>query len=168
MIAQAGKKRVTEKPLQSKSNARLAVVQALYQMEATGVGVEAVIGEFRDHGFGGAFEDRTGEETDEAFFADLLRGVVQLQKRIDPQIEKRLARQWTLSRLDATARAILRAAAFEFIHRAEIPAVVIINEYVEIANAFFDNRDPKFINAVLDRMAKELRDEDFAPSGQMA
>ncbi|MEK7265056.1 MAG: transcription antitermination factor NusB [Pseudomonadota bacterium] len=148
--------------MQARTNSRLAAVQALYQMEAGGAGVESVILEFRTHRLGGDIEGRLLHEADEDFFIDLLRGVIRLQTKIDPQIEKRLAKSWTLARLDSTARAILRAAAYELIHRAETPAKAIINEYLELANAFFGDEDPRFINAVLDAMARDIRAEEFA------
>ncbi|HNS85392.1 MAG TPA: transcription antitermination factor NusB [Parvularculaceae bacterium] len=151
--------------MQSRTNARLAAVQALYQMETSGAGVESVILEFRTHRLGGDIEGSLLHDADEAFFADLLRGVIRLQAKIDPLIEKRLARGWTLARLDSTARAILRAAAFEFVNRADIPALAVINEYVEIAKAFFDDEDPRFINAVLDGMARDLRADETREAG---
>lgn len=137
-------------------------MQALYQMEASGVGVESVIVEFRTHRLGGDIEGRLLHDADEDFFMELLRGVIRLQTKIDRLIEKRLAKSWTLARLDSTARAILRAAAYEFVHRADIPARAIINEYIEIANAFFGDEDPRFISAVLDAMARDLRAEELA------
>lgn len=149
-------------PMQARTNSRLAAVQALYQMEAGGAGVESVILEFRTHRLGGDIDGRLLHEADEDYFVDLLRGVVRLQAKIDPQIEKRLAKSWTLARLDSTARAILRAAAYELIHRAETPARAIINEYLELANAFLGEDDPRFINAVLDAMAREIRADEFA------
>ncbi|OFW98767.1 MAG: transcription antitermination factor NusB [Alphaproteobacteria bacterium RIFCSPHIGHO2_12_FULL_63_12] len=148
--------------MQARTNSRLAAVQALYQMEAGGAGVESVILEFRTHRLGGDIDGRLLHEADEDYFVDLLRGVVRLQAKIDPQIEKRLAKSWTLARLDSTARAILRAAAYELIHRAETPARAIINEYLELANAFLGEDDPRFINAVLDAMARDIRADEFA------
>ena len=147
--------------MQARTNSRLAAVQALYQMEASGVGVESVIVEFRTHRLGGDIEGRLLHDADEAFFMELLRGVIRLQTKIDRLIEKRLAKSWTLARLDSTARAILRAAAYELVHRADIPARAIINEYIEIANAFFGDEDPRFISAVLDAMARDLRAEEL-------
>jgi len=147
--------------MQARTNARLAAVQALYQMEATGVGVESVILEFRTHRLGGEIEGDLLHEADEAFFTDLVRGVIRIQEKIDKEIERRLAKGWTLARLDSTARAILRAAGFELIHRADIPARAIINEYLEIANAFFGADDPRFINAVLDAMSRALREDEL-------
>lgn len=148
--------------MQARTNSRLAAVQALYQMETGGAGVESVIVEFRAHRLGGDIEGRLLHEADEDFFIDLLRGVIRLQSKIDPRIERRLAKSWTLARLDATARAILRAAAYELIHRAETPAPAIINEYLELAKAFFGDEDPRFINAVLDAMARDIRAREFS------
>ncbi len=147
--------------MQARTNARLAAVQALYQMEAVGAGVDSVILEFRTHRLGGDIEGRLLHEADEDFFSELLRGVIRLQTKIDPSIERRLAKSWTLARLDSTARAILRAAAYELANRADIPAPTIINEYLEIANAFFVEDDPRFINAVLDQLARDLRADEF-------
>ena len=152
--------------MQARTNSRLAAVQALYQMEASGVGVESVILEFRTHRLGGDIEGDLLHDADEDFFSELLRGVIRLQAKIDPLIEKRLARRWTLARLDATARAILRAATFEFVNRADIPARTVINEYVEIAKAFFGEEDRRFINAVLDGAARDLRREEVDAAGR--
>jgi N utilization substance protein B len=133
----------------ARSSARLAAVQALYQMETSGAGVESVIAEFIEHRLDGA---------DGGHFADILRGVVERQRKIDPLIDRHLAKHWTLARLDATARAILRAGVYELIARDDIPAAAAIDEYVELARAFFDDGDePRFINAVLDAAAREAR-----------
>ncbi|MEZ5921693.1 MAG: transcription antitermination factor NusB [Parvularculaceae bacterium] len=153
---------MSRNPLQDKTNARLSAVQALYQMETSGLGVESVILEFRTHRFGTAIDGAEFGEVDEEFFSSLLRGVVSGQDRIDRAIETRLASGWKLSRLDATARAILRAAVFELTHFAATPARVIINEYVDIAKCFFDGDEPSFINAALDSVARDLRDEEFS------
>ena len=142
-------------PRQSRSVARLAAVQALYQMEVSGVGVEAVIREFRDHRFDGDLEGEPLAQADEPFFGDLARGVVAEQKAIDAAVTKRLATGWKLDRLDATVRAILRCAAFELRGRPEIPREVVINEYLEIAKSFFSGAEAGFINGVLDSIARE-------------
>ena len=153
---------MTPDPMQARTNARLAAVQALYQMEASGMGVDSVVLEFRTHRLGGEIDGAILHEADEEFFTEVVRGVVRLQSKIDVEIEKRLAKSWTLARLDSTARAILRSAAYEFIHRADIPAKAIISEYLEIAKAFFGEEDPRFVNAVLDAMARATRAEEFA------
>ncbi|MBI1364735.1 MAG: transcription antitermination factor NusB [Alphaproteobacteria bacterium] len=142
--------------------ARLAAVQALYQMETAGAGVESVILEFNAHRFGGDPDSGVLHDADTEFFADIIRGVIELQRRIDTVIERHLADKWRLGRLDATARAILRAGAYELIRREDVPFRVVIDEYVEIANSFFDGEEPKFVNAVLDGVARETRREKTA------
>ena len=145
---------------QARSVARLAAVQALYQMEVSGTGVEAVVREFSDHRFDRAIGGEDGEAlaaADEAFFAELVRGVVAEQRRIDPSIAQRLAQGWRLERLDATVRAILRAGAFELAHRPDVPVEVVINEYVDLARSFFEGAEPGFVNAALDGLARDVR-----------
>jgi N utilization substance protein B len=145
---------------QARSVARLAAVQALYQMEVSGTGVEAVVREFSDHRFDRAIGGEDGEAlaaADEAFFAELVRGVVSEQRRIDPSIAQRLAQGWRLERLDATVRAILRAGAFELAHRPDVPMEVVINEYVDLARSFFEGPEPGFVNAALDGLARDVR-----------
>ena len=137
--------------------ARLAAVQALYQMELSGVGVEAVVREFSDHRFQGDLEGETLAEADEDYFAEIVRVVVADQRGIDQAIVQRLAEGWRLERLDATLRAILRAGAYELIHRREVPREVVIDEYVELAKAFFDPAEAKFVNAALDGIARDVR-----------
>lgn len=138
-------------------SARLAAVQALYQMDIAGRGAKSVIREFRDHRFGADGEGPEFVEADEDFFDALVAGVVDRQAVIDPAIEKRLADGWRMQRLDATVRAILRAGGYELFERSDVPARVVIDEYVDVANAFFDGSEPKFINAALDRCAREAR-----------
>jgi transcription antitermination protein NusB len=142
---------------QSRSVARLAAVQALYQMEVSSIGVEHVIREFTEHRFDRDIEGVTLASADEAFFADLVRGVVAEQKRIDAAIARRLAENWKLERLDATVRAILRAGAFELANRADVPTEVVIDEYVEVAKSFFETTEPGFVNGALDAVAKDVR-----------
>ncbi|ACG78079.1 N utilization substance protein B [Phenylobacterium zucineum HLK1] len=141
----------------SRSVARLAAVQALYQMEVSSTGVEAVIREFSDHRFDRDVEGETLASADEAFFADLVRGVVREQKPIDAAIVKRLAQGWRLERLDATVRAILRAGAFELMHRSDVPTEVAIDEYVELTKSFFEGPEPGFVNGALDGVARDVR-----------
>jgi N utilization substance protein B len=140
--------------------ARLAAVQALYQMEVGGAGVEAVVREFSDHRFGSDLEGEPLADADEGFFADLVRGVVGDQAALDRAIVRRLAQGWKLERLDATVRAILRAGAFELTHRPDVPAEVVIDEYVELAKAFFDPTEAGFVNAALDAIAGDVRKKD--------
>ncbi len=142
---------------QQRSVARLAAVQALYQMEAGGAGVEAVVREFLDHRFGGDIEGEHLAEADEAFFAELMRGMVAHQAAVDQAIAKRLAANWRLERIDATLRAILRAGAYELTQRPDVPTEVAIDEYVEIAKSFFEGPEPGFVNAALDGIARDHR-----------
>lgn len=146
-----------------RSIARLAAIQALYQMEVSGVGVEAVIREFTDHRFDRNIEgDPEGEgatlaAADESFFADLVRGVVGYQREIDAAVVKRLAANWRLERLDATVRAILRSGVFELSHRPDVPTEVAIDEYVELTKSFFDGPEAGFVNGALDAVARDVR-----------
>lgn len=149
-------------PKQARSVARLAAVQALYQMEVSSAGAETVIREFSEHRFDRDVPSDPGEDmplaqADEAFFADLVRGVVQHQKVIDSAVVKRLATGWKLERLDATVRAILRAGAYELSKRADVPTEVVIDEYVELAKSFFEGPEPGFVNGALDAVAQDVR-----------
>ena len=142
---------------QARTVARLAAVQALYQMETGGAGVESVIREFSDHRFGGDMEGEQLAQADEAFFAALVRGVVEGQTTIDRAVANRLAEGWRLERLDATLSAILRAGAYELFRRPDVPTEVAINEYVEIAKSFFEGPEPGFVNGALDAIARDAR-----------
>lgn len=148
------------KRIQPRSVSRLAAVQALYQMEVSGAGVDAVVREFSEHRFDRAVEDTEGAQlaqADETFFADLVKGVVSKQAVIDPAIVRRLASGWKLERLDATARAVLRAGAYELMNRPDVPTEVVIDEYVEIAKSFFEGPEAGFINGALDAIARDAR-----------
>jgi N utilization substance protein B len=144
-------------PRQARSVARLAAVQALYQMDVSHVGVEAVIREFSEHRFDRDVEGITLASADEAFFAELVRGVVARQREVDAAIVRRLAENWRLDRLDATVRAILRAGAYELENRADVPTEVVIDEYVEVAKSFFEGPEPGFVNGALDGVAQDVR-----------
>jgi N utilization substance protein B len=137
--------------------ARLTAVQALYQMEVSGVGVEAVVREFADHRFGGDLDGERLADADEALFAEIVRGVVVHQGDIDPAVVRRLAAGWRLERLDATVRAILRAGGFELMYRRDTPSEVVIDEYVDLANAFADPKEAAFVNGALDGLARDVR-----------
>lgn len=138
--------------------ARLAAVQALYQMELTGAGVETVIQEFLDHRFEGDLEGEQLADADHAYFAEILRGVVADQVEVDRAVTKRLASGWRLERLDATVRAMLRAGSFELLRKADVPKEIVIDEYVELAKAFFpEPTEAKFVNAALDGVARDVR-----------
>lgn len=147
---------------QARSNSRLAAVQALYQMDVGGADIGDVIAEFRAARLGRAYDGETAEElsddnpADADFFEAIVRGVVEKQREIDPAIDGALAKGWRLPRLDATLRAILRAGAYEIYGRSDVPPKAVINEYVTVAKAFFEKDEPRVVNAVLDRLAREL------------
>jgi N utilization substance protein B len=141
--------------------ARLAAVQAIYQMELTGVDAETVADEFVEHRLGKDPDIRAAGTADEQFFGDIVRGVPHHQAEIDTAIAKCLASGWKLARVDSILRAILRAGAYEFIARLDVPAKVVIDEYVDVAHAFVENDDSAFVNAVLDRMAHRKRAQEF-------
>lgn len=157
--AQEGDKspRLSAKEKRARTVARLALVQALYQMEITGGGVESIIREFIDHRFDGDLEGEPLAEADETFFAEGARSIVKEQSTIDTLVSERLAAGWRIERLDTTVRAILRAGAWELKYRSDIGLEVIINEYVEIARAFFDETEARFVNGALDGIAKDVR-----------
>jgi N utilization substance protein B len=137
----------------ARSVARLAAVQALYQMDVAGLGADSVVREFRDFRFDRDMDGATLAPADEVWFSNLVRDMAQAQARIDHTIARRLTATWTLARLDATVRAILRAAAAELLFRPDIPTAVVIDEYVEIAKSFFGGSEAPFINAALDAIA---------------
>ena len=143
-----------------RSAARLAAVQALYQMELAGVDADSVVEEFSEFRFGHEQEVSPGRP-DEAFFTDIVRGVPQRQDEIDAVITKCLASNWRLSRVDSILRAILRAGAYELLARPDVPARVVINEYVELAHDFFAEDEAPFINAALDKLAHKKRPAEF-------
>jgi transcription antitermination protein NusB len=144
-------------PHQARSVARLAAVQALYQMEVSGAGAEAVVREFVDHRFDNDLEGERLAPADEAYFAAIVRGAVGDQAAIDHAIARRLAQNWRLERIDATLRAILRAGAYELMDSRGAPVEVVIDEYVEIAKSFFEGPEPGFVNAALDGIAQDAR-----------
>lgn len=139
--------------------ARLAAVQALYQMDIGGTGVLEVVAEYEAHRLGQELDGETYLKADASWFRSIVSGVVREQTRLDPLIGSALQDDWALSRLDSTVRAILRAGTFELLDRKDVPVPVIVTEYVEIAHAFFEEDEPKLVNAVLDRIAKQVRGE---------
>ncbi|AQR62010.1 N utilization substance protein B [Brevundimonas sp. LM2] len=148
---------LTSRQRRARTVARLAAVQALYQMELAGEGVETVITEFSNHRFDGDIEGEPLAEADEAYFADVVRGVIESQRDIDAAVKARLASNWRMERLDATLRALLRCGAWELAHKTDVPKEIVIDEYVELAKAFFDEAEAKFVNAALDGVARDVR-----------
>ena len=149
----------------SRSAARLAAVQALYQMDMTGIDLNAVVAEFETHRLGKEVDGCQYTEVEPAFFRDLVEGVVREQLRIDPLIDKQLAEGWRLTRVDSILRAILRAGAYEILVRSDVPGRVVISEYVDIAHAFFGEEEPKVVNGILDQLAHRARPGEFGTQG---
>ncbi|TIX89593.1 transcription antitermination factor NusB [Rhizobium sp. P44RR-XXIV] len=147
------------KPANQRGAARLAAVQALYQMDIGGTGVLEVVAEYEAHRLGQELDGETYLKADASWFRSIVSGVVREQTKLDPLIGSALQDDWALSRLDSTVRAILRAGTFELLDRKDVPVAVIVTEYVEIAHAFFEEDEPKLVNAVLDRIAKQVRGE---------
>ncbi|MFQ5566516.1 MAG: transcription antitermination factor NusB [Paracoccaceae bacterium] len=147
----------------ARSAARLAAVQALYQMEIAGTDWQAVRREFEDHRLGAEIEGAQYREADVSLFRDILEGVVARQAAIDQLTDRALVEKWPLGRIDATLRAVFRAAGYELTARPDIPPRVSIGEYVDVTKAFFSTgKEAKFANAVLDHMAREARTEEMA------
>ncbi|OPB31598.1 transcription antitermination factor NusB [Bartonella sp. AR 15-3] len=136
--------------------ARLAAVQALYQMDIVGIGVREVIAEYKAYRLGKDIDGSQYLDADFQWFRSIVVGVVKDQKQLDPMLHQQLSEEWALSRLDSTLRAILRAGLWELINRKDVPVAVIMNEYVDIAKAFFESNEPRLVNAVLDSIAKEM------------
>lgn len=149
------------KPTNQRSAARLAAVQALYQMDIASTDIADVIAQFQTHRFGAEGEGGAPDNADRLFFAELIRGVVRRQLDIDPMLDAKLADGWRLNRLDSILRATLRSAAFELVERRDVPAKVVVNEYVNIAKDFFSGDEPKVVNAVLDKIARAQRAGEF-------
>jgi len=146
---------------QMKSAARLYAVQALFQMEHSAQTIDAVRQEFEDHRFGATYDGDEMAEGHANLFRALLENAVDAQGPIDQMTDRALVAKWPLKRIDPTLRALFRAAGAELL-RMDTPPKVVINEYVDVAKAFFpDGREPKFVNAVLDHMAREAKPEAF-------
>ena len=141
----------------SRSAARLAAVQALYQMEMEGTPLAKLLHEFHEHRLGATIEDDTYAEAEIDFFDDLVAGADARRAEIDALIADRLAEGWSLERLDRPMRAILRAGAYELIARPDVPVATVINEYLDVAHAFYDKRETGFVNGLLDAIAKAAR-----------
>ena len=137
--------------------ARLAAVQALYQMELSGTGVLEIVSEYENFRLGQEVDGDQYLKADPSWFRSIVSGVVKDQIILDPIVADSLIEGWPFSRLDATIRAILRAGVFELRERKDVPTAVIVNEYVEIAHAFFSDEEPKLVNAVLDSVARKIR-----------
>ncbi|MGA8601559.1 MAG: transcription antitermination factor NusB [Beijerinckiaceae bacterium] len=144
-----------------RSAARLAIVQALYQMDVTGKGLNEILAEFESFWIGREVEGDEYKPAEVQFFRDVLAGVLKEQRAIDPMIDRTLAEGWPLKRVEAVMRAVMRAGAYELKMRPDVPARVVIAEYVAVASAFFEREEAGMTNAVLDRLARQLRPKEL-------
>ena len=148
-----------------RSAARLAAVQALYQMDLAATGLNEILAEFESHWIGREVEGEQYLPAEAAFFRDVVGGVVRQQRELDPLIDDALAKSWPLKRIEAILRAVLRAGAYELDHRRDVPARVVVSEYVDVANAFVEREETGMVNAVLDHIARKLRATEFERAG---
>ena len=165
--------------ISARSAARVAAVQGLYQMDMAQTDLNAVVEQFTEHRFAAKGAEPGGEAgaageggvdelvsgADRTFFGELLRGVVRRQRDIDPLVDQQLATGWRLVRVDAILRAILRAGGVELMEMPDVPPRVVISEYVEVANAFFEGDEPRVVNGVLDQLARKLRPGELPERG---
>jgi N utilization substance protein B len=148
--------------VEERSAARLAIVQALYQMEVAGKGLNEIYAEFESHWIGREIEGVQYKPAELQFFRDIVKGVLDNQETIDRALDSALQGGWPLQRIESVMRAILRAGGYELGFRRDIPVKVVIKEYVDVAGAFFGATESGMINAVLDRLARQARPEHFA------
>ena len=141
--------------------ARLAAVQALYQMDLAGSGLNEILAEFEKHWIGREVEGAQYLPAEKAFFQDIVTGVVREQRALDPLIDAALAERWPLKRIETILRAVLRAGAYELEHRRDVPARVVVSEYADVAAAFVERDEVGMVNAVLDQLARNLRADEF-------
>lgn len=141
----------------ARAAARLAAVQALYQYDMEGTPLPMLLDEFHRHRLGAEIEDLQFNDAETAFFDDVVKGAIARRDEIDGVVSSKLAEGWALTRLDKTMLQILRAGAYELMARPDVPTAAAISEYVDVAHAFFDAREAKFVNGVLDAVAKAVR-----------
>ncbi|MBI5114331.1 MAG: transcription antitermination factor NusB [Rhodovulum sp.] len=154
----------TPKPLRKANRrgaARLAAVQALYQMDIAATPLHEILAQFESHWIGREVEGDQYLPAEAGFFRDIVNGVVQGQRKLDPLVDQALESSWPLKRVEAILRSVLRAGAWELDKRRDIPARVVVSEYVDVAHAFVDRDETGMINAVLDEIARRLRAEEF-------
>jgi N utilization substance protein B len=141
--------------------ARLAAVQALYQMDIAGAGLNEIFAEFESHWLGNEVEGEKYLPAEAAFFRDVVSGVVRDQGKLDPLIDDALSKGWPLKRIDAILRAVLRAGSYELEHRRDVPGRVVVSEYVDVAHAFVEADETGMVNAVLDQIARQFSADEF-------
>jgi transcription antitermination protein NusB len=141
----------------SRSVARLAAVQALYQLDMEKSGIAKLLAEFHAHRLGAEIEDVQYAEAEVSFFDDIVSGVDARRTEVDALVESKLGAQWKIGRIDKTMLQILRAGTYELLARPDVPVATVIAEYIDVAHAFFDAKDAKFVNGLLDSVAKVTR-----------
>jgi transcription antitermination protein NusB len=161
----AGRKPKDERKANRRGAARLAAVQALYQMDIAGTPVNDILAQFERHWLGQEVEGSQYLPAEAAYFRQIVEGVVEAQRRLDPMIDRALAGGWPLKRVETVLRAVLRAGAYELDGRRDVPARVVVSEYVDVANAFLDGDETGMVNAVLDALARALRAAEFDAAG---
>ena len=139
----------------------MAAVQALYQMDVAGAGLTQTVAEYENFRLGQEIDGDQYREADAGWFRQIVAGVHANQTRIDPQIAQALPTDWPLRRIDTTLRAILRAAVYELNEKPDVPARVVISEYLDVAKAFYEVEEPRLVNAVLDRVARRVRENEL-------
>lgn len=160
-MSEVNKTAAQTRPANKRGAARLGAVQALYQMDIGGTPLQQVVAEFESVRLGKEIDGEQYLEADAAYFRGILAGVVKEQVQLDPLIHKALTPDWPLARIDSLLRAVLRAATFELLKRKDVPAKVIINEYVDVTKAYFLEDEPKMVNGVLDHIARDIRASEF-------
>lgn len=146
---------------EARSAARLAAVQALYQMDIAGTPLPDTLAQFESHWLGREVDGDEYKPAEAAFFRDLVGGVLKQQRTLDPLVDRVLLGGWPLKRVEAIMRAIFRAGAYELGKRRDVPVRVIISEYVDVAHAFFEKEEAGMVNAVLDAVAREVRADEY-------
>ena len=150
-----------ERKANRRGAARLAAVQALYQMDVAGTGIVEILAQFESHWIGREVEGEQYLPAEAAFFRDLVQGVIAEQRTLDPLIDAALEKGWPLKRVETIIRAVLRAGAYELDKKPDIPARVVVSEYVDVAHAFVERDEVGMVNAVLDQLARSLRASEF-------
>ncbi len=141
--------------------ARLAAVQALYQMDVAGTPIDDIFAEFESHWLGREVEGSQYLPVEAAHFRDVVSGVLREQRALDRTIDEELKGGWPLKRVETLLRAVLRAGAYELAHRADVPARAVVSEYVDVAGAFLEREETGMVNAVLDQMARSFRSAEY-------
>ena len=162
-MAEAAKPDKEARKANKRGAARLAAVQALYQMDISGAGLNEILAEFESHWLGREVEGAQYLPAEAAFFRDIVSGVVRDQRILDPQIDEALERGWPLKRIEAVLRAALRAGVYELQNRRDVPARVVVSEYADVAAAVVERDETGMVNAVLDQLARKTRPDEFTP-----